>query len=231
MRPRRLGGRLLTRAQRPGQTVQRAGPRAWRVPGLAESEPWKALGAINPHRGKERPVMRKIQISVTLIAVLTLCALAVAGASATLWLSKGVSLTAETSGTSHGTLTYFHKEGTGVLQITCSGLFEGTYGPGALDLVRLATSLSGSEIELNKCTQDSGFCTSPVLHTANLPWHTLAVSGEARTEDEYLTSAYITSCLGFVNIECSRNNAKATFVKNGPNGAEFEYTQAGTETT
>jgi hypothetical protein len=175
--------------------------------------------------------MRKIRISVAFIACLAFCVFAVASASATLWLSKGVSLTGETSGTSHGTLTYFHKEGTGVLQVTCTGLFEGSYGPGALDLVTLITNLSGSEIDLNRCTQDSGFCTSPVLHAARLAWHTLAVLNGTRTEDESLTSAYIMSCLGFVNIECSKEGAKATFVKNGPNGAEFEYTQAGTEAT
>jgi hypothetical protein len=171
--------------------------------------------------------MRKIQILGAFAAVLAFSALAVASASATLWLKAGASLSAETAANTHGILILHHTGGlAGSLLIECDGLFVGKVGPGALDLVELVENLSGTEQDLISCKVTSGniFCPTGTLvsvHAVGLPWHTLLVLEAGVTFDEFLTGGYEVLCNGN-KVECKGAN-KAKFIKNAANGAEFEF--------
>lgn len=182
--------------------------------------------------------MRKFKVFGVLVAVFAVSAIAAAGASATLWLVSNASLTSATTATVHGTLEFNHTGGTaGATKILCSGLIDGKVGPGAQDSIELFLSLSGtaSENDLVKCTAETGFCLNPVVHVKNLPWKTLLKLVGTTTIDEITESGSgmptyeVTCTVG--SVSCARANSEATFIKNGTNGAEFEFTEKGTETT
>ena len=87
--------------------------------------------------------MRKMQILGVFIAVLMFSALAVAGASATLWLKAGESVTKNEKAASHGTIILVHEgRSLGAAKVECSGLVEGTVGAGGAGSVTLAENLA-----------------------------------------------------------------------------------------
>jgi hypothetical protein len=175
--------------------------------------------------------MRKIQILGAFIAVLAFSMLAVASASATLWLIASKSLTAETAANSHGLIILEHKGGLiGNFKVHCTGLFLGTVGPGALDLV---TGVEGLKKETGKVScefSEGGGCGTTgalVLVTAlNLPWHTLLVLSGSSTLDHFLSETgkipgYEVPC-GALKGNCSGLEL-TLFTSNGANGAIFEF--------
>lgn len=172
--------------------------------------------------------MRKIQILGAFIAVLAFSALAVGSASATLWLKSGASLTKAEATTSHGVIIFHHTGGIfGNALVECTGLFVGTVGPGAEDLITLAENLTGSEKDLVKCVSLSGFCGSPVLHPENLPWHTLLLLREGKTFDMVEAEsgggepAYEMLC-SIGKVLC-RSAVESDFLGNDADGALFTW--------
>jgi hypothetical protein len=167
--------------------------------------------------------MRKTKILGAFIAVLAFSALAVASASATLWLVGGESLSKATSKPSHGKIFLIHKGGSlGNAKVECDGLFIGTVGPGAEDKITLAESLTGEQDLIGGCKRIEGFCFGAVIHPTGLPWTTkLELVGTA-TWDNTLASGYNVLCSFGVQVEC-KGNVKSLFEGNGTNGAKFSF--------
>jgi hypothetical protein len=179
--------------------------------------------------------MRKIQILGAFVAALAFSALAVASASATLWLISGKSLTVETSIDSHGLLLLEHTKipallGGGEVVLDCTGLGHGSVGPGALDLITEFLGLSSTEKNVIKCTvsrSTNALCKVGNAATAqadNLPWHTLLLLEGTLTVDHIETSpagkevGWEASCNGFSTL-CSRASELIHFDENLTNGA------------
>jgi hypothetical protein len=134
--------------------------------------------------GRKSRGMRKIQMASAFIAAFAFSVLVVASALATLWLKDGKTPAAAVNAPMRGTLQ-IHKEGgtLGGNAVECTGLFEGTIGPGVKDSIALLTSLNGIERDLIKCTRREGFCYEPTLHAEKLPWATELLSTEGKTFD------------------------------------------------
>jgi hypothetical protein len=128
--------------------------------------------------------MKKIHlIGLALFAVFAFSAVSVATASATelLWLVDGEPITAEGGEPSEteGELELSDlKTALGVAKVLCSGLFVGTVGPGAHDLITGVLNLNSEPIANGDltglaldCTND-GNCPSPLVWPENLPWST-----------------------------------------------------------
>jgi hypothetical protein len=178
--------------------------------------------------------MRKVQILGALFAVLAFSAIAVADASATLWLEAGVSPTKEVARTSHGTILLAVEDLFGrKASINCTGLFIGTVGPGNLDLVTLVEGLN-KETDLISCTIESDaneICGKVnelvIVHVLNLPWKTELVLSGAKTLDLFLKTGtaapgYETLCPKGLNGRCVGKES-AEFTGNGVNGAKFTF--------
>jgi hypothetical protein len=172
--------------------------------------------------------MKKLQVLSVFVAVLAFSALAVASASATLWLEAGKSVTANKSVDSHGTLELRHTGGLfGNSVVLCSALTHGTVGPNGVDETTSILDLAGHSAPKEKitCQLESGFCPGLVLVTVNgLPWKTQLVLNGTTTEDTVTgtgsEAGYTTEC-GGLKVTCNKNE-KAVFTKNGANGAVLE---------
>jgi hypothetical protein len=181
--------------------------------------------------------MSKIRRPLCAFAVVLLSsALNVAGASATLWLKNGLSLTKTEAASMHSTLILHHEGGLlGTTRLECSVLFAGTVGPIAEDAVTLIEGLTG-EKDLQRCRVTQGFCSETIDHPENLPWKTKLVLVGTETFDETLsgvtTPASLALCATNTEVTLLCYSAgKAKFIRNGTNGAEFELSRAITETT
>lgn len=116
--------------------------------------------------GKEDEEMRKIhRLGLALFAMFAFGAMAAASAfAADEWLFNGSPITVELPTNTEGTLTLdvLNLEGVLVNAINCSGLFEGTVGPGAIDLVLDLFSLTGALIgELGGTSLDCETVSNP----------------------------------------------------------------------
>jgi hypothetical protein len=183
--------------------------------------------------------MSKIHILGAFVAVLAFSALAVASASATLWLIGGKSPTVETAVDTHGLLLLEHKKipvllGGGEVILDCTRLSHGSIGPGALDLITEFLGLSSTEKNTIKCTVSSSTNTVCKVGNAataapeNLPWHTLLLLEGTLTVDHIETSpagkevGWEASCNGFSTL-CSRTSELIHFDSNLTNGALFLF--------
>jgi hypothetical protein len=174
--------------------------------------------------------MRKIQVLVAFVAVLAFGALAASSASAaTEWLVSGKHPTAETSAPAHG-LLQLTSDG---VTFHCTGLFIGTVGPGALDLITLAENLTGTEKDLVSCevTKDpfsvcGGVKALATLHAVNLPWHTMLELSGSTTVDHILptTAGYEAVCSNGFKNKCEGLEL-SKFLGNDSDGALFEYNE------
>jgi hypothetical protein len=126
--------------------------------------------------------MKKAHVlGLAMFAVLAFSVTAVASASAAtiLWLASGVAIGTAEPVTSTGEIELRNlKDALGQeIAVLCSGVFDGTVGPGAEDLITTVLNLGtgGTEISLAKkittCTNLMG-CTKPELTPENLPWLT-----------------------------------------------------------
>lgn len=180
--------------------------------------------------------MRKIQILGAFVAVLAFSALAVASASATLWLNgEGLSMNEETSSTTRGTIKLEHLGNV----ITCTGTFIGTVGGPeeihgvALDLVTLVEGLKG-EKDLINCTETTvgglfkcaNLNALVLVEPVHLPWHTLLELVTGGTVDHFLATnaGYTARCPLAGNITCEGLEL-SLFTKNGASGAEFTFSK------
>jgi hypothetical protein len=168
-------------------------------------------------------------LGAAFIAVLSLGALFVTSASATLWLSSGASLSAETVGHSQGLVVLLHKGGlSGEFSAHCTGEFHGLFGPQALDLISEVLGLAGEKNLIScKWLKVSAACGGSVgglviVHALKLPWHTLLVLVGGVTEDRILSGTWQFLCSTGLTGECT-GEAWAKFTKNGASGAEFAY--------
>ena len=153
--------------------------------------------------------MRKIQIMGLLCAVCAFSMVAVASSSAAEWLLNGGAIATpdpvETSGELNLDVLVL-----GVLAVSlkCSGIFDGTVGPGAADLVEKLLNLAKEEIgkELVGLSLSCAVVTSafeecgPVgglaeVWTDNLPWATtLELEGTTVLDDFPTNSGYHVLC-------------------------------------
>jgi hypothetical protein len=183
--------------------------------------------------------MRKIQILGAFIAVLAFSALAVASASATLWLVNSKSLvgTEKVAASSHGLLLLHLLKipllgGGGQVLVDCTGLFHGTVGPGAEDEITEVLGLALSEKNIIKCKVQSS--TNTICVTGNevtvqalhLPWKTLLVLEGNLTWDNFTgtggETGYESECKGLKPV-CNQNE-RSHFDENLANGALFLFT-------
>lgn len=180
--------------------------------------------------------MRYIRTLVAFIAVLAFSTLAVASASATLWLKNGSSLTREEAMDIHG-LTLLHHTGgiAGSTTVHCTGLLHGTAGPGALDLVSFVLNLAGTETNTIECEfSEGGSCGTTKekikVTAVNLPWHTLLeLMTNGVTLDHFLEETAKTwgvewACpkiFGFKG-KCE-GLITADFLENGPSGSILNW--------
>lgn len=182
--------------------------------------------------------MRKIYIvSLALFAVLAFSAVAVGSASATLWLVNGKSPLVATKVTIHGTIILHHKAGSaGNILIECTGLLEGTVGPGASDEITKVFDLSGKEItetgtgiECKVTESDNVFCAAGSKATVNplhLNWKTeLVLSGGSTFDNLEEVSGkglpgWTSTCL--VTVKCEGKD-RSKFLSNGTNGAKLKF--------
>jgi len=184
-----------------------------------------------PRTGERKMSMKKVKILGVLVAALAFSAIAVAGASATLWLKNGVSLTKEEPADAHGELVLHHTGGFGgTILILCTGLTHGFVGPGAKDKT---TSVEGLNKELNtvECLVHTGNLGCPAgtkvsVKADGLPWETELLLNGTLTEDDLVgtggvETGYTTTCNG-ISIKCDKNE-KSHFASNLANGALFEF--------
>jgi hypothetical protein len=174
--------------------------------------------------------MRKVHIlGVALVAVLAFSAVLATAAFAGEWLFEGKPITTAEGALkseTEGELTlidYAEKGSNAVLvEITCSGIFDGTVGPGAADTVTALLNLAKEEINktaltepalLCNVTKDAGALTdckegtaNALLWAINLPWATeieLMTNGEEL--DVFLNNAgkipgYYVECESLIGI-------------------------------
>lgn len=173
-------------------------------------------------------------------AVLAFGAVAAMSASASLWLnSLSESPLVEESGSAHGLLLLEASDGT---VVHCEGLFDGSVGPGALDLVTTVLNAAGELISPTKtlsCTvvKAGALCKVnelALVYPVNLPWHTLLVLVAGVTFDEFegtlentkkeiLQPGYHVECMtAKVSNECTGKD-RSKFIKNTASGAEFSF--------
>ena len=191
--------------------------------------------------------MRKIHIvALALVAVLAFSALAAASASAHEWLFKTEKIAAAlVSDTSGELLLEEMKEKT---QILCNGLFEGTVGPGAVDLITLVEGLEGKNVEhANELNKETGWIScefiahSPceeangalaTVYPVNLPWETELVAITVEGKEEIVDKIFNATKNPGYEIECKVAGLKgtvtcvgntATLMTNAATGVEGEF--------
>jgi hypothetical protein len=123
--------------------------------------------------------MKKAHVlGLALFAVFAFSVMAVASASATTlqWLAKGEKITSPLLSDAEGEIELGNNKAPllGLVSVLCSGIFDGTVGPGAEDLITEVLNLSNEAITLAKpvsCTNVSQ-CPKPTVAPENLPWLT-----------------------------------------------------------
>ena len=155
--------------------------------------------------------MRKIHLfTVAVVAMCAFSALVTASASAVLtfekaeWLSGGVAITEALLADSVGELLFENLLNTA--DNLCSGLFEGTVGPGGADTVTMVYNLAGTLIEELGAAGTGLLCESMALCEPNtaeiwptgLPWKTEALLDPSNGLFYQLleNSSYHIFCLG-----------------------------------
>lgn len=186
--------------------------------------------------------MKKLHIiGLTLVAVSALSALfAMSAFAASLpaeWLANGEKITTPLAADSVGTLVLSDtKSG---ITVECSGLFEGTVGPGAADTITKVVGLGAGEELFIMCTTTVGniLCTVGTLAevmAVNLPWTTealLATETEFRDDITAGTGGnpgYEVECKGFKDTCTGVTSAKATNVTGGVEGLFEEKSENAT---
>lgn len=182
--------------------------------------------------------MRKIHVlGVVLFVAFSFSAIAVASASATLWLENGKSIIVAKVTTVHGTIILHHKGGiAGNILIECTGLLGGTVGSGAKDEITKVFDLSGKKIletgtgiECLVTESDGIFCSAdskPTVNPLHLPWKTELLLESGNTYDmlEEVTGkgtpGWTSTCI--VTVTCEGSD-RAKFIGNGTNGAKFKF--------
>jgi len=181
--------------------------------------------------------MRKLAVMGAFFAVLAFCSLAVASASATVWLKEGQTLGKATLGTTHETLVFVNKSPFGTLEVECSGLFVGTFGPGGEDSISEIVGLAGEKPKVTcktiKGITFAGNCETgklTLVEAVNLSWHTsLTLHTEGTTWDKIEPGAstkpgYKIFCEGIAGtIECRSSVTESKWIGNGVSGAKFEF--------
>jgi hypothetical protein len=125
--------------------------------------------------------MKKIHVvGITVLAVFACSVMVAASASAATlqWLAEGVKITEPLASETTGELELVNTStiiGTEV-GVLCSGIFDGTVGPGAEDTITEVLNLSKEKIELGvrliTCTVTKGTCGTATLAPEDLPWLT-----------------------------------------------------------
>lgn len=185
--------------------------------------------------------MKKLQIfAATIVAVLTVGAIAAAGASAHEWLTlAGAKLTKAESTEFTGTFAFKDTKigalfGGGEVIVLCMGQLAGTVGTGAASEITLMENLSGGEQDDLECEVSKS--TNTVCRTAarvvwlpeNLPWRQSLVTINNVLYWDWVTIpagrlvAWTYRCNN-VTVLCGRELEIARFARNNAAGAEFAF--------
>lgn len=203
-------------------------------------------------RERKDAEMRKFYtVGLAAIAALAFSVIAVASASAaTEWLLNGAAIGTATEVTTTGELTTLADTGTGT-EVKCSGIFDGTVGPGAVDKIEKILNLSKVEettenlakvvVPAVSCTVvKAGLCSVSVgaliwVIPIHLPWTTSLTLPEATLWVDSITTGtggepgYEVSCptvLGTQTDVCEgKPGAVVTNVTGGVEGV-FENNEA-----
>jgi len=168
---------------------------------------------------------RGVTLTMTILLLVAVGALAAGTASATQWLKGGKSLSSAESAEIVANIRLSKNGGAlGAGEVECNFYLEGTVGPGMADKITLLVNLSATELDLVSCTRLNGFCFSPVVHPEKLPWNTELVLIFGVTWD-YVESGGLELVCTFGKVLCS-GRVQVKFTKNGANGAESEYVGA-----
>lgn len=160
------------------------------------------------------------------------------------WLSlSGVGITKEESLTSPQKWTFLFTHlisfyGSGELTISCDGDTQGVVLPGGKDRVKLSTNLSGGEADKLKCESKSSSVTicgsrELIVEQDNLPWSSELILNGSFIEDALTAPeggkevGFVTTC-GGTKVLCGISLETLKFIGNSASGAEFELTEATT---
>jgi len=145
-------------------------------------------------------------LGAMVLAAFALCAVMASMASAAEWLVDGAAITALQSTETIGELKLV-AEGEpiiGTVEVTCSGILDGTISPAGLDEVTELLSLTGTAISKTgltgtslPCTNTSK-CTTPEVWAVNLPYSSKL---ESTTDDDTSVAAGIgfeVKCKGII---------------------------------
>jgi hypothetical protein len=174
--------------------------------------------------------MRKVQVlGIALVAMLAFSAVLATAAFAGEWLVEGKAITSAEGALNSETegelklISYAEKGSASVLaEITCSGIFDGTVGPGSTDTVTTLLNLSKEEINKTALTElallcnvtlDAGALTdckvgteNALLWAINLPWSTeIELMSNGEELDVFLDNAgkmpgYYVECESLLGI-------------------------------
>jgi hypothetical protein len=153
-------------------------------------------------------------LGFALVVVLALSALIASTASAVEfslaeWLSAGATITSAQASDAEGELELTSSNGGGLgvhVKVLCSGIFDGTVGPGSEDSITKLLTLAGVEVSSTAlsgtaltCANDEN-CTEPLMWAVGLPWKTelkLMVDGTETFFADLITSTagYYVECL------------------------------------
>jgi hypothetical protein len=133
-------------------------------------------------------MLRIYMISLALVSVLVMSAVAAGSASAShLWLLNSKLIATPVTLHSHGTLELEDSKATGgAIRIKCTRFDTGTVGPHALDLISKETAEKLGTNDKIPCTfVKQGACKAtpaPTILALHLPWHTelYLIGGEER---------------------------------------------------
>jgi hypothetical protein len=178
--------------------------------------------------------MRKIHVlSVALVATLAFGAMNAAFASAATlqWLAGGVKITEPLASETVGELEFVDTStiiGTEV-GLLCSGIFDGTVGPGTEDMLAELLNLSKEKIELGvrliTCTVTKGTCGTATVAFENLPWLTelelMGTEAEPLFLDKILTGGkgepgFLLHCTSPLSFEEACLGAASSDLENDP---------------
>jgi len=189
--------------------------------------------------------MKKLYaVSLALVAVFALSALTASSAFAVTllaeWLLNGGVIATPDLVEIPGELTLVNTNGGGLgvkVEILCSGILDGTVGPGSADLITELLNLAGEKIgeglgTLELVCTNTLNCTNPKVWAEGLPWETEAELLEQGTEvffsDYLLKGQYLAECtiLGVAVEELCEAGITATELKNEGNNVINTFSDA-----